>query len=77
MTYTGTRWTSKTIRIDIDTGEQITEGQAKKYYKLVRTLKPKKEYANKQKTIGIVEYTKLYRNRNQIEIQWGESGGRK
>lgn len=69
MSYT--RWVNKTIRIDIDTGEQITEQTAKKYYKLVRKHKPKIIYGNKQKTIGTREFTREYRNRAQYEIKFG------
>lgn len=66
MNYT--RWVNKTVRVDIDTGEQLTELQTKKYYKLVRNLKPKITYNNANKTIGTREFTKLYRNRSQYEL---------
>lgn len=69
-----TRWVNKTVRVDIDTGEQLTELQVKKYYKIVRSLKPKITYTNANKTIGTREFTKLYRNRNQTELQFGDMG---
>lgn len=66
MNYT--RWVNKTIRVDIDTGALITEQDAKKYYRIVRNLKPKITYTNANKTIGTREFTKLYRNRQQGEL---------
>lgn len=61
------KWTSKTIHVDIDTGEQITKHNAKTNYTKIKTIKHA-TFSNESKTRGIIEWTTLYRNRKQGEL---------
>lgn len=60
-------WTSKSIHVDIDTGEEITKHNAKTNYSKIKTIKHAK-FNNESKTKGSIEYTILYRNRKQQEL---------
>lgn len=62
-----TIWKSKTIYVDIDTGEQITKHNAKTYYKKIKTDKHGK-YTNFNKTAGLIEYTIQCRHKKQGEL---------
>lgn len=61
------RWSSNTIYVDIDTGERITQIDAKQNY---ITLKSSKHATiNNTKTKGHVEYTKQCRRKyKQLEL---------
>lgn len=49
-------WTSKTVYVDMDTGEQITKHNALNNYIIIKTDKHAKLNANK--TAGRIEYTR-------------------
>lgn len=60
------RWKSKTIYVDMATGEQITKRNAEKNYSIIKTLK--NVTLNYLKTAGNIEYTKQCRSRQQLEL---------
>lgn len=62
-----TIWKSKTINVDIDTGEQISKYNAKQNYKKIKTDKHAK-YTNKNRTSGLIEYTINWRHKRQGEL---------
>lgn len=54
--YPGIRWTSETLYVDIETGEQLTIQQVRLQYKIIST---KSDYTlNKIKTHGKKTYIK-------------------
>lgn len=70
MNYTtktpGIHWSASTKRVDKDTGEQITEYVAKRYYITHKTTKH--VTLNNLKTRGHIEHTIEYRRKPQLEL---------
>lgn len=59
-------WTSRTIYVDIETGEIITKEEAKKNYNVVKTTKVSK--LNPNKTHGTTEFTRQCRKKQQGKL---------
>lgn len=64
--YPGIRWTSETIYVDIDTGEQLTKNQVRLEYTIIIT---KSEWSlNPIKTHGKRTYIRQCRKRQQLTL---------
>lgn len=66
-------WKSYTLRVDIDTGEEITKHKAKTYYIKLSTDKHAR-FTNVSKTQGLIEYTVKYRRKPQLELPFNNEG---
>lgn len=65
-TEQGTRWISKSVYVDLDTGEEITKWNAEKDYLHVGTDKHVK--FNYNKTCGYITFTKKYCKNPQLKL---------
>lgn len=60
------RYTGKTIRVDIDTGEILTQHNAERNYTKIKVTKETK--INYIQTRAYVTYTVKYRRKQQLEL---------
>ena len=65
-TERGTRWVSKKIYVDIDTGEELTKFNAEQNYILIGTDKHVK--LNRNKTFGYITWIKKYCKNPQLKL---------
>lgn len=63
-THQEINWSSITKYVDLDTGEQITEKDAKRAYVIVKT----KKHSHVTRSTGITEYTHECRRSRQMDL---------